>query len=167
MDQHGTGRGPTAGVRKDLLMAMDTMPSALDMAFRTALLLTGDTRTAEAAVVHGIGACEDLSPGGLQIEAVRSAVRRRTKSSDGPYEVDGLHAELRRLFLLQPLFRHCFVLRILVRLSPEYCAELLEISVPKFEEELYEALTELTLLGSPELNLCDTDRRRQRLPGRR
>ena len=71
-------------------MAMDTMPSALDMAFRTALLLTGDTTTAEAAVTHGITACEALSPGGLLIEAVRSAVRRRTKSSDGPYDVDGL-----------------------------------------------------------------------------
>jgi hypothetical protein len=44
-------------------MAMDTMPSALDVAFRTALLLTGDTRTAEAAVMHGIGVCEVLSPG--------------------------------------------------------------------------------------------------------
>jgi hypothetical protein len=82
--------------------AMDTMPSALDMAFRTALLLTGDTRTAEAAVMHGIGGCEDLSPGGLLIEAVRSALRRRTESSEGPCEVECLPPELRRLFLLQP-----------------------------------------------------------------
>ena len=124
-------------------MAMDTMPTALDMAFRTALLLTGDTRTAEAAVMQGIGACEDVSSGDLLIEAVRSAVRRRTKSSDGPYEVDGLPAELRRLFMLQPLFRHCFVLRILVGLSPEVCAELLEISVIEFEGAMYGALTEL------------------------
>ena len=130
-------------------MAMDTMPSALDMAFRTALLLTGDTTTAEAAVTHGIAACEDLSPGGLLIEAVRSAVRRRTKSSDGPYEVDCLPAELRRLFMLQPLLRYCFVLRILVGLSPEDCAELLEISVTEFEDALYGALTELALLRSP------------------
>jgi hypothetical protein len=130
-------------------MAMDAMLGALNMAFRTALLLTGDTRTAEAAVVHGIGACEDLSPGGLLIEAVRSAVRRRTKSSDGPYEVHGLPAELRRLFMLQPLFRHSFVLRILVRLSPEDCAELLEISITEFEDAVYAALTELALLRSP------------------
>jgi len=41
---------------------MDTMPSALDMAFRTAALLTGATKPAEAAVIHGIDACEDLSP---------------------------------------------------------------------------------------------------------
>ena len=31
-------------------MAMDTMPSALDMAFRTALILTGAMKTAEAAL---------------------------------------------------------------------------------------------------------------------
>jgi hypothetical protein len=130
-------------------MAMDTMPRALDMAFRTALLLTDDTATAEAAVTHGIAACENLSPGGLLIDAIRSAVRRRTKSSDGPYEVDGLPAELRRLFMLQPLLRHCFVLRILVGLFPEVCAELLEISIAEFEDALYGALTELALPHSP------------------
>jgi hypothetical protein len=125
------------------------MPSALDMAFRTALLLTGDTRTAEVAVMHGIGVCEDLSPGGLLTEAIKSAVRRRTKSSDGPYEVECLPPELRRLFMLQPLLRHCFVLRILMGLSPEACAELLEVSVTEFEDAVYGALTRLPLLSSP------------------
>jgi hypothetical protein len=131
------------------LMAMDTMPSALDMAFRTALILTGAMKTAEAAVMQGIGACEDPSPRGLMIEAVRSAVRRRTKSSDGPCEVECLPAELRRLFMLQPLPRHCFVLRVLVGLSPEVCAELLDISVTEFEDAVYGALTQLPLLRSP------------------
>lgn len=128
---------------------MDTMPKALDMAFHAALLLTGAMKTAEAAVMQGIGACEDLSLRGLPIEAVRSAVRRRTKSSDGPYEVEDLPAELRRLFMLQPLLRYCFVLRILVGLSPEVCAELLEISVSEFEDALYGGLTQLPLLCSP------------------
>src|SRR5580704_18117290 len=100
MVKRGAGCVSTAGMRKDLLIAMDTMPSALDMAFRTVLLLTGDTTTAEAAVTRAIGACEALSPGGLLIEAVRSAVRRRTKLSNGPCEVAGLPAELRRLFML-------------------------------------------------------------------
>ena len=130
-------------------MAMDTMPSALDRAFRTALLLTGDTRTAEMAVTRAIDACEALSPGGILIEAVRSAVRRRTKLSNSPYEVDGLPIEIQRLFMLQPLLRHCFVLRILVGLFPEVCAELLEISIAEFEDAVYAALTELTLLRSP------------------
>ena len=126
-------------------MAMETMRNALDMAFRTALLLTGDTRTAEAAVMQGIGACEDLSPRGLVIEAVRFAVRRRTKSPDLPCEIQGLPPELRRLFVLQPLPRHCFVLRILVNLSPEVCSELLELSVTEFEDAMYAALMELSL----------------------
>jgi len=130
-------------------MAMDTMPSALDVAFRAALLLTGETRAAEVAVMHGIGACEDLSPGGLLTAAVRSAVRRRTKSSDGPCKVECLSPELRRLFLLQPLLRHCFVLRVLVGLSPEACAELLEVSVTEFEDAVYRALIQLPLLCSP------------------
>jgi len=147
--KRGAGCVSTAGLRKDLLIAMHTMPSALDMAFRTALLLTGDATTAEAAVTRAIDVCEALSPGGLLIEAARSAVRRRTKLSNGPYEVDDLPAELRRLFMLQPLLRYCFVLRILAGLSPKVCTELLEISVAEFEDALYGALTELTLLRSP------------------
>jgi hypothetical protein len=57
--------------------------------------------------------------------------------------------ELQRLFMLQPLPRHCFVLRVLVGLTPEVCAELLEISVSEFEGALYAALIELPLHRSP------------------
>lgn len=141
---------------------MDTMSQAFAMAFRTALLLTGGMKTAEAAVMHGIGACEDFSPRGLLTEAVRSAVQRCKKSSGGPHEVEGLPFELRRLFMLQPLLRYCFVLRILVGLPPEVCAELLEISVSEFENALYGALTELPSLYSksltdPKLTAVDDD----------
>ena len=94
-------------------------------------------------MTHSVGACEDLSPSGLLIEAVRSAVRRRTKSLDGQYEVECLPTELRRLFKLLPLARQCFVLRVLVGLLPEVCAELLDISVIEFEDAVYEALTKL------------------------
>ena len=130
-------------------MVIDPMSQVLDMAFRTALLLTDAMKTAEAAVMQGIGACEDLSPRGLLIEASRSAVQRRTKSSDGPCEVERLPPELRRLFILQPLPRQCFVLRILVGLTREVCAELLEISVTECEGALYAALIELRLHRSP------------------
>ena len=130
-------------------MAMDTMPLALDMAFRTAVLLTGATKSAEAAVIHGISACEEPSPHGLLTEAVRSAVRLQASSANGPYEVEWLPPELRRLFMLQPLPRQCFVLRVLVGLSPEVCAERLEVSVTEFENAVYRALTQLPLLCSP------------------
>ena len=129
-------------------MAMDTIPSALDMAFRTALLLAGTMKTAEAAVMDGIGACEDLSHRGLLIEAVRSALRRRTKSADDPDALELLPPELRRLFMLQPLSRDCFVLRILVGLSSEVCAGLLDISITEFEDAVCAALNQLPIRSS-------------------
>ena len=129
-------------------MSMDTIPSALDMAFRTALLLAGNTETAEASVMDGIGACEDLSDRALLIEAVRSTIRRRTKSADAPDALELLPPELRRLLILQPLSRDCFVLRILVGLSPEVCAELLDVSITEFEEAVCAALNQLPLLSS-------------------
>jgi hypothetical protein len=122
---------------------MDTMASALDVAFRTTLLLTGTMNTAEEAVMLGIDACEDLSPRDLLIEAVRSAVRLRKESQNRHCEVEYLPPELQRLFMLQPQARHCFVLRILVGLSSEFCADLLDISVGEFEETLQEAFIEL------------------------
>jgi hypothetical protein len=63
-------------------MAMDTIPIALDMAFRTALLPAGNTKTAEAAAMDGIGACEDLSR--PPHRSRRSTIRRRTKSAQAP-----------------------------------------------------------------------------------
>jgi hypothetical protein len=132
-------------------MAKNTIPSALDMAFRTALLLVGVTKTAEAAVMDGIGAGEDLSHRGLLIESIRSAIRRRTKSADAPDGLELLPPELRRLFMLQPLSRDCFVLRILVGLSPEVCAELLDISIAEFGDAVYAALNQLPLLSSSNL----------------
>src|SRR6202051_4559470 len=129
-------------------MAMDTIPSALDMAFRTALLLAGNAKTAEAAVMDGIGACEDLSHRRLLIEAVRSTIRRRTKSPGAPEALELLPPELRRLFMLQPLSRDCFVLRILVGLSPEVCEELLGVSITEFEGAVCGVLNQIPLLSS-------------------
>jgi DNA-directed RNA polymerase specialized sigma24 family protein len=129
-------------------MAMDSISTAVDMAFRTALLLAGNTKTAETAVLYGIDACEDLSHRGLLIEAVRSTIRRRTKSAATTDALDLLPPELRRLFMLQPLWRDCFVLRILVGLSSEVCAELLDISITEFEDAVYAALNQLPLLSS-------------------
>ena len=129
-------------------MAMHTIPSALDMAFRTALLLAGATKTAEAAVLDGIGACEDLSHRSLLIESVRSAIRRRTKSADTADALELLPPELRRLFMLQPLSRDCFVLRILAGLSPDVCAELLDVSITELEDAVCAALNQLPLLSS-------------------
>jgi len=130
---------------------MDTTLSAVHTALRTALLLAGATKTAELAVLDGIDACENISDRSLLIETVRSTIRRRTESPDVPDGINLLPPELRRLFGLQPKSRDCFVLRILVQLSPEVCAELLELSITEYQDALYGALNQLSLLSAFEV----------------
>ena len=127
---------------------METTSCAFHTAFRTALLLAGATKTAELAVLDGIDACENISHRRLLIETVRSTIRRRTESPDVSDGMNLLPPELRRLFGLQPMFRDCFVLRILVGLSPEVCEELLDVSITEFEGAVCAALNQLPLLSS-------------------
>jgi hypothetical protein len=127
---------------------METTSCAVHIAFRTALLLAGATKTAELAVLDGIDACENISHRSLLIETMRSTIRRRAES---PAVLDGINLlppELRRLLGLRPIFRDCFVLRILVQLPPEVCAGLLKISMTEYEHALSGALNQLPLLSS-------------------
>ena len=127
---------------------METTSCTVHIAFRTALLLAGATKTAELAVLDGIDACENISLRSLLIETVRSTISRRAES---PAVLDGINLlppELRRLLGLQPTFRDCFVLRILVQLPPEECADLLNISITEYEDALCGALNQLPLLSS-------------------
>jgi hypothetical protein len=83
---------------------METTSCAVHIAFRTALLLAGATKTAELAVLDGIDACENISHRSLLIETMRSTIRRRAES---PAVLDGINLlppELRRLLSLQPSF---------------------------------------------------------------
>jgi DNA-directed RNA polymerase specialized sigma24 family protein len=130
---------------------MGTTSNAVHTAFRTALLLAGATKTAELAVLDGIDACENISDRSLLIETVRSTIRRRTESPDVPDGINLLPPELRRLLGLQPKSRDCFVLRILVQLSPEVCAEVLELSITEYQDALYGALNQLSLLSAFEV----------------
>jgi hypothetical protein len=127
---------------------MDTTSSAAHLAFRTALLLAGATKTAELAVLDGIDTCDSLSNHSLVLETVRSTLRRRTESPTVPDGINLLPPEVRRLFGLPHIFRDCFVLRILVRLPPEVCAELLKLSITEYGDALDGALNQLPLLSS-------------------
>ena len=127
---------------------METTSCAVHTAFRTALLLAGATKAAELAVLDGIDACENISDRSLLIETVRSTIRRRTESPDVPDGINLLPPELRPLLGLQPILRDCFVLRILVQLPPEVCAELLKISMTEYEDALCGALNQLPFLSS-------------------
>lgn len=121
-------------------METDTIQGAVNRAFWVALLLGCDTTTAEAAVLDGIVACEDVSRRSLLIEALRSTLRRRANSAEAIDAVQLLPAELRRLFGLPPRSRDCFVLRILLDLSPEICAGLLNMTCTEFDDALNAAL---------------------------
>jgi len=131
-----------------MFTVMKTTSCAVHLAFRTALLLAGATKTAELAVLDGIDACKDISHRSLLIETVRATIRRRTESPDVVDGVNLLPSELRRLLCLQPIVRDCFILRILVQLPHEVCAELLKISITEYEVALWGALNQLPLLSS-------------------
>jgi hypothetical protein len=140
--------GPTTDSVRLVMVSANTTSRAVHIAFRTALLLAGGTRTAELAVLDGIEACGNISHRSLLIETVRSTIRRRAESTAVLDGINLLPPELRRVLGLQPIFRDCFVLRILVQLPPEVCAELLEISITEYDDALSGALNQLPLLSA-------------------
>jgi hypothetical protein len=119
---------------------------ALPQAFCTALLLTGGTKPAEAAVLYVIAelALDELSGGSLILESAKAAIQRRADledQSEQPFSM--LPFELQRLFLLVPKNRDCFVLRVLIGLTPAQCSEMLHLSISEVEDSLYTAVQEL------------------------
>jgi hypothetical protein len=125
------------------MIIQSEMFQALPQALCTALLLTGGTKPAEAAVLDGIAelALGQLSGGSLILESAKAAVQRRADLED---QSEPLLSMLpRRLFLLVPKNRDCFVLRVLIGLTPELCSEMLNVPISEVEDALYTALQEL------------------------
>jgi hypothetical protein len=128
----------------------------LPKAFWIALLLTGSIEAAEAAVLDGIAALEldHISGDSLLRATAKSAIQRRTEFLGQSEELSILPLELRRLFLLAPRYRDCFVLRVLIGLTPELCSGILHLSIHEVDDALCAALEEL-----PRIDTCDMDRR--------
>jgi hypothetical protein len=85
----------------------------------------------------------------LIVESVKAAIRRRAASSGRPAQAFAhLPVELRRLFLLTPISRDCFVLRILLGIPSATCAPVLCLAAHKIEALLYVALHDLPLLNA-------------------
>jgi DNA-directed RNA polymerase specialized sigma24 family protein len=100
---------------------------------------------AEAAVLDGIAelALGQLSGGSLILKSTKAAVQRRADLEDQSEPLlPMLRLELRRLFLLVPKNRDCFVLRVLIGLTPELCSEMLNVPTSEVEDALYTALRE-------------------------
>jgi DNA-directed RNA polymerase specialized sigma24 family protein len=128
------------------MIIQSEMCQALPQAICTVLLLTGGTKRAEAAVLNGIAelALGQLSAGHLIRESAKAAVQRRADLEDQSDPLlSMLPLELRRLFLLVPRNRECFVLRVLVGLTSEVCAEMLHVPICEVDDALYMALQEL------------------------
>jgi hypothetical protein len=122
------------------------MATALPNAFWMALLLTGNVEAAEAAALDGIAALEleRISGDSLLLATANSAMRRRNEIAEQSEGFSILPSELRRLFLLAPNYRDCFVLRALIGLSPELCSRILHLSIQQVENALYTALQEVS-----------------------
>jgi hypothetical protein len=131
------------------MTAQSEVSKALDEVFRAAFLLTGSTEVAENAVLDGIAALEfgHFVDDVLLVETVKSAIQRRAdfpgQSEQAPSH---LPLELRRLLLLAPISRDCFVLRVLLGIPPATCSAVLHLTIHEIEEVLCAALQELPLL---------------------
>jgi hypothetical protein len=137
------------------MTAKGEISKALDGAFRAASMLTGSAEVAENAVLDGINASQfdDIVGDVLVVETVKSAVQRRAdypgQSEQAPSQ---LPFELRRLFLLAPISRDCFVLRVLLGITPATCSAALHLTIHELEDVLCAALQELPFLRSLQLD---------------
>jgi hypothetical protein len=134
------------------MTAKRIMSSSLNEAFRAALLLTGNNvDAAEAAVLDGITAlgpdivCRD-SRDTLLEETAKSSIQRRAGFLERSESTSLLPLELQRLFLLDPICRQCFVLRILIGLTPAVCSGILCLSEQALVDALYTAFQRLALI---------------------
>jgi hypothetical protein len=119
-------------------------------AFLTALLLTGSAQRAEAAILEGRGAMDldQLSEEVLFRRTVDAATAPQSDLLEEPSEElerasATLPFELRRVLHLPLALRQCFVLRFLIGLPREVCAQLLRLEVRQVDVRARTALLEL------------------------
>src|SRR5216683_1136140 len=102
------------------MIGKNEVSKALDGAFRAAFMLTGSTK---------------------------AAIQRRPGSTHQSQQPPScLPLELRRLFLLAPISRDCFVLRILLGLTPRTCSRILHLTIEEAHQTLCAALEALPFL---------------------
>ena len=131
------------------MIGTNEVSKALDGAFCAAFMLTGSMQAAEHAVLNGIVATECYGAGddAFLLGTIKAAIQRRADSPHQSHQrCAQLPLELRRLFLLAPISRDCFVLRILLRIPVGICSRILHRRVEEIEEVLCAALQDLARL---------------------
>ena len=116
----------------------------LAKAFHAAHLLTASLRQAEAAVLEAI---DRFDPNRDTDETLFRYALRASVEAPAEHQEEStprlLPPELQRVLNLAREFRHCFVLRILVGMSMQACAELLGFNVRSVEEYTCTAMQRL------------------------
>jgi hypothetical protein len=121
----------------------------LEEAFHAAFLLTGSREAAEYAVLGGITALEfgHIADDVLLVETAKAAIQCRADFPTHPEPaLLPYPCEFRRLLLLAPISRDCFVLRVLLGINIGTCSRILGLGIEEFGEALYAALQELPRL---------------------
>ena len=130
------------------MTAKSEISKAIEKAFGAAFLLTGSMEVAENAVLDGIATFEfgDIVDDVLLLETVRSAIRQQVDfPGRSEQAVSEFPLELRRLFLLAPISRDCFVLRVLLGIPRATCSAVLRLTIRENENALRAALQQLPL----------------------
>jgi hypothetical protein len=155
--QQRFGQAPDSanGRQGERMTGESKMIEVLPKAFWMALMLTGSIEAAEAVVLDAIATLEldHISGDSVLLATAKSSIQRRTDFLEQSGELSILPLELRRLFRLAPNYRDCFVLRVLIGLSPEFCSGILHLSIHEVEDALYTALQ-----GLPRIEPFDMDR---------
>lgn len=112
--------------------------------FIAALMLTCSFDAAERAVTDAIAMSgPDVNKAELVLASAKCAIDLCDYADQADTRVR-LPPELGRLFLLSPVRRKCFVLRMLLRLTAEASAGMIGLREIEFKEELWQALQDLT-----------------------
>ncbi len=131
------------------MIAKSEASKALYEASRAALLITASAEAAEYAVLRGIAALEfgHIGDDVLLVETIKAVIQQRADfPSQSESTVSQLPRELQRLFLLAPISRDCFMLRVLLGIPIGTCSRILRLGIEEIGEVLCAALQELPLL---------------------
>lgn len=126
-----------------------TIEDILGRSFVTAHLLTGNITQAETAVLGAIDLWNPHDASQLFQTALNAAVQSRTTVSPSDSSEQGtagsyLPFELRRVLRLAPMVRRCFVLRVLVGLPSEVCAQMLDLDIQGVDQHSATASADLS-----------------------
>jgi hypothetical protein len=113
-------------------------------AFFAALMLTGTIEAAEQAVSGAIATSRcGVAVEELLVDTAKCAVLLRDGCSPGVGIPSTLPPKLRRLFSLSSVDRQCFVLRMLMGLTPDVTSGILNLNRDKVDEALCRAVRHL------------------------